>query len=219
MEDREGVIKYQLNHQTTPINAAISITELNAWRTILFNLKLIGQIEGRYDGLGFGNISQRIKSGSSDNNPFLITGSQTGAVETLSKQHYCTVLKACPYQNQIDSEGETKPSSESLTHAGIYQQDKSIQSVVHIHCPKIWNHTTQLGLPRTSAEIKYGTAEMANEVTRLLNTSELKTKKIFSMLGHRDGIVAFSDSIESAAQIILSYYAKSLALDQTQGQS
>mgnify|MGYP000285251838 CR=1 FL=1 len=214
MGNLEGVIKYQLNHQNTLIDKEISIAELTAWRTLLFDLKLIGQIEERYEGLGFGNISQRIESNISNTDSFLITGSQTGGIRVLNRQLYCTVLKAHPHLNTIDSEGKTKPSSESLTHASVYQQDKNIQAVIHIHCPEIWTNTTQLNLPYTASKIKYGTTEMATEVARLLNTADLKNKKIFSMLGHKDGIIAFSDSLESAAQIIIGYYAKSLTLDQ-----
>ena len=211
MEEREGVIKYQLNHQNTPIDTAMSITELTAWRSVLFNLSLIGKIKGRYNGLGFGNISQRV---SSNTQQFLITGSQTGGIETLKRQHYCLIATACPYQNTIDSKGEIEPSSESLTHASIYQHSQYVQFVIHIHCPEIWQMTKQLNLPHTAAHIPYGTTEMAHAVSHLLDAKELQEKKIFSMLGHQDGIVAFSHSIENAAQTLISYYAQSLALAQ-----
>lgn len=207
--EQEGVIKYKLNHQNTPIEDTILLTEINAWRTVLFKLKLIGQIKERYDGYSFGNMSQRISAISSQ---FVITGTQTGHLDYLTKEHYCTVLKAIPEKNELKSSGETKPSSEALTHASIYQQNKSIQSVIHIHCPEIWDNTHKLQLPYTSKDILYGTPEMANEVKCLFQKPTTLKTQIFSLLGHKDGIISFSNSIENAAGLLLKYYSKALQL-------
>src|SRR5512139_1489618 len=125
MKDQEGVIKYQLEHTQKPINEEFSISEINAWRTIIFRLGLIGQDPERYDNLGFGNISQRLDSQSSQ---FIISSSQTGHIEHLSTEHYCLVVKADPQKNWIQSCGLYKPSSESLTHASIYAKDGNIQA-------------------------------------------------------------------------------------------
>ena len=213
MTDQEGVIKYKLNHNNTPLDRHISLSEINAWRTILFKLKLIGQIEGKYGGYGFGNISQRIAQSTSKKRQFIISGTQTGSLESLSTHHYCIVLEALPNKNSIKSAGETKPSSEALTHASVYEQNTSIQSVIHIHCPEIWNHTDKLKLPYTSADIPYGTPEMAKEVKRLLRTSGTEPTGIFSMLGHEDGIVAYSDSMEKAACLIIRSFSKAIELE------
>ncbi len=142
MKEPEGVIKYHLNHQNSPIDKRLSISEINAWRTIFFKLRLIGQFAERYEGYGFGNISQRITLTNTNKVQFLISGTQTGHLESLSRHHYCSIQEACTQENRINSTGETKPSSEALTHASIYQQSKEIQSVIHIHCPKIWNNTS-----------------------------------------------------------------------------
>ncbi len=200
MKETEGVIKYSLKHDYTALDEHISIAELNAWRSILLKLELIGQIPGRYKGYGFGNISQRI---SSKNPKFVITGTQTGNISLLSKCHYCTVLDADPANNFIKSSGEVKPSSEALTHASIYLQDDSIRSIIHIHCPEIWDNTEKLKLPYTVASIAYGTPEMANEVKRLMQLPQTKQQQVFSMLGHEDGIIAFSDSMEKSGCTII----------------
>ncbi len=215
MTETEGVIKYQLDHQDETLEKNISIAEINTWRTLLFKLKLIGKIAGRYEGYGFGNISQRINCSNHNAIQFIISGTQTGGLETLSRQHYSHVLMANPIKNFIHSAGETKPSSEALTHASIYQQNSRIQAVIHVHSPEIWNNTQQLKLAFTSADITYGTPEMAIEVERLLQTEKLKTDQIFSMLGHKDGVIAFSDSIEKAACIIIKYFAKAVQLEQS----
>jgi len=218
MSEQEGVIKYKLNHRKSPLDKHISISEINAWRTILFKLQLIGQIKGRYDGYGFGNISQRIIYSSSDKVQFIISGTQTGGIESLSNFQYCTILEACPIKNSIKSAGEVKPSSEALTHASVYQQDKSIKAVIHIHSPEIWKNTEQLKLPYTAADIAYGTPEMADEVKRLFQTDHLQKAHVFSMLGHKDGIIAFSDSIQKTALLIIKTYSKAIALEQNQQQ-
>jgi len=51
MTETEGVIKYQLDHQDKPIDKKNSLSEINAWRTLLFKLQLIGQIENRYEAM------------------------------------------------------------------------------------------------------------------------------------------------------------------------
>lgn len=150
MKEQEGVIKYQLEHTQVPINETFSLSEINAWRTVIFRLGLIGQDPERYDNLGFGNISQRLNPQSSQ---FIISGSQTGHIEQLRPEHYCMVVKADPRKNRIESRGLYKPSSESITHASIYAQDSNIQAVIHGHSPEIWNHTAALNLPHISADI------------------------------------------------------------------
>jgi len=210
MTETEGVIKYTLDHISTVIDKDISITEINRWRTLLFKLQLIGQVKERYDGYGFGNISQRINPIHSTTDQFIISGTQTGGIEILTRQHYSHVLTAQPNKNYINSVGETKPSSEALTHASVYQQDKTIQAVIHIHSPEIWNNTEQLKLAHTPASIAYGTPAMAKEVEKLMCTEQLIKERIFSLLGHKDGIIAFADDLETAAMIIIRQFSKAI---------
>ena len=212
MSEQEGVIKYKLTHNKAPLEKHISISEINAWRSIFFKLDLIGQHPDRYAGYGFGNISQRINPTHSENLQFIISGTQTGYIQTLSKKHYCCVLEARPDINSIKSSGETHPSSEALTHASVYQHDKTIKSVIHVHSPDIWSYTQQLKLAHTAADIPYGTPEMANKVRSLLQSENMENTGIFSMLGHEDGIIAFSDSIQKTALILIDYYAKAMML-------
>ena len=196
MKEQEGVIKYQLEHTEKPIVEKISLSEINAWRTIIFRLGLIGQDPERYDNLGFGNISQRLDSQSSQ---FIISSSQTGHIEHLSPEHYCLVVKADPRKNQIQSCGLYKPSSEFLTHASIYAQDGNIQAVIHVHSPEIWNNTAALSLPHISANIPYGTVEMAIAVEQLFQSGDLQRTSLFTMLGHEDGVVSFGVNMQEAA--------------------
>ncbi len=214
MTETEGVIKYKLDHHNIAIGKTISIAEINAWRTLLYKLKLIGQIKERYDGYGFGNISQRVNQPAPHATQFIISGTQTGGIETLSQQHYCQVMKADPLKNTISSVGSIKPSSEALTHASVFQQDSSIQAVVHIHSPEIWKHTQRLQIAHTQANIAYGTPEMAIAVKKLMQTSQLKSEKIFTMLGHKDGVIAFADNLEKATLLLVKYYTKAIKIEQ-----
>jgi len=214
MTANEGVIKYTIVHKESALEQHISLSELNSWRTILFKLQLIGQHKDRYDGYGFGNISQRINSPNSKHLQFIISGTQTGGIASLSRKHYCHVLYADPIKNSLSSAGQTKPSSEALTHASVYQHDNHIQAVIHVHSPEIWNNTTQLKLAYTAENIAYGTPEMANEVAQLLQTAAQKDDEIFTMLGHKDGVIAFSDTIETAVLLLIKYYSKAIALEQ-----
>ena len=210
MKEQEGVIKYHLEHTQKPISEKFSLCEINAWRTIFFRLGLIGQVPERYDNLGFGNISQRLDSQSGQ---FIITGSQSGHIEHLSPEHYCLVVKADTRKNRIESCGLYKPSSESLTHACIYAQDSSIQAIIHIHSPEIWNNTVLLGLPHISADISYGTVEMAIAVEQLFQSGNLQQTSIFTMLGHKDGVVSFGRSMQEAALEMIKIFVQAIGIE------
>jgi L-ribulose-5-phosphate 4-epimerase len=211
MKEQEGVIKYQLEHTQKPINEKFSFCEINAWRTIIFRLDLIGQDPERYENLGFGNISQRLDAKSRQ---FIITGSQTGHIEHLSPEHYCLVVKADPHKNRIESCGHYKPSSESLTHASIYAQDSSIEAVIHAHSPEIWGNTVALGLPHISADIPYGTIEMALAVEQLFQSGNVQQISLFTMLGHEDGIVSFGRNMGEAAWVLIKYLSLAIGIEQ-----
>ena len=211
MKEQEGVIKYQLKHTQKPINEKFSLSEINAWRTIIFRLGLIGQDPERYGNLGFGNISQRLNKQSSQ---FIVSGSQTGHIEHLSPEHYSLVVKADPRKNRIQSCGLIKPSSESLTHASIYAQDSNIQAVIHVHSPEIWNHTVALNLPHISSDIPYGTVEMAIAVEHLFQSGNLQQTSLFTMLGHEDGVVAFGGTMQEAAWELIKYLSLAIEIEQ-----
>jgi hypothetical protein len=218
MNEQEGVIKYHLDHHSAFLDDSLSIVELTAWRSLLYKLKLIGQSDERYDGYGFGNISQRIKQANSDNIQFIISGTQTGHIESLSRQHVCHVLEANPDKNSVKSTGKVEPSSEALTHASIYQQHESIQSVIHVHSPNIWNHTHALNIPFTAASIPYGTPEMAEAITQLFQSPDVHSSSIISMLGHTDGIIAFSSSPEIAFNYLTKALFNATVLEQSKEQ-
>lgn len=196
--EQEGVIKYQLDFQAREPCIYPQYAELNAWRTILLHLDLIGQDPARYGGLGFGNISFRL-----DHSPqFVITGSQTGGLKQLATEHFSTIISADLSRNHIVAEGAIKPSSEALTHAAVYSS-YAAKSVVHIHNADIWRNYQALALPAIDSSIHYGTPAMAKAVSELFAQNLLADKPVFVMLGHEDGIVSFGDSIAEACQTLI----------------
>lgn len=211
MKDREGVIKFHLEHVQNSMNVAISLTEISAWRTVLFRLGLIGKDPERYDNLGFGNISQRLEP---DSDQFIISGSQTGHVEHLKPENYCLVIEADPWKNRINSCGPCRPSSESMTHASIYHQNSKIQAVVHVHCPEIWNNTVLLKLPHIPAHVPYGTVDMAEAVEQLYQSGQLDDISIFTMLGHVDGVVSFGSNMQAAILELIMYLSMAIQIEQ-----
>jgi ribulose-5-phosphate 4-epimerase/fuculose-1-phosphate aldolase len=210
MNETEGVIKYQLHHTDMPLANDIDTTGLNAWRTVMFKLNLIGQNPHRYNGYGFGNISQRL---STSDLQFIISGTQTGHLSVLSRHDYCQVRQASPQTNEIVSCGECKPSSEALTHASVYLQNPQIQAVIHVHCPEIWQHTHDLNLAHTAADIAYGTPEMAEAVTELFKSAHWQQTTVFTMLGHEDGVVAFGNSLKQAGCALITQLALALEIE------
>ena len=201
----EGVIKFKLQFsEAGPVDMP-PLAELNRWRTILWQQALIGQDPARYEGYGFGNVSQRI--GSEDfargKRCFIISGTQTGHLPELDNTHYTLVKSYDAASNAVSAAGPIKPSSESLTHGMIYDLDNAIRIVLHVHSPDIWLAADSLGIPVTDSAVPYGTPQMAAEVQRLFNETDVREQKIFSMGGHEDGIVSFGTTAEEAGDILL----------------
>ncbi len=210
----EGVIKFDLQYTEADPPSARTLAELNAWRRILWQLALIGQDPDRYGGYGFGNISQRIPplDAPAGKRQFVISGTQTGGLETLGAAHYSRIERYDPQANRVVAEGPVRPSSESLTHGMLYDLDTNIHAILHVHSPHIWQHASALDIPVTDAAVAYGTPEMAQEAGRLFRETDVLHKGIFSMGGHEDGIVAFGTTPGEAGSILLLALAKSYSL-------
>lgn len=201
----EGVIKFNLAFKDAAAVSADTLTVLNRWRNILWQQALIGQDQNRYEGYGFGNVSQRIGDFNAPRGKrsFIISGTQTGQLPELDNNHYAHVKTYDAASNAVSAEGPIKPSSESLTHGMIYDLDNEIHVVLHVHSPDIWLNADSLGIPVTDTTVPYGTPKMAEEVQRLFNETDVREKKIFSMGGHEDGVVSFGTTAEEAGDILL----------------
>ena len=209
MTVQEGVVQFNLTFLPADPLPAAMLGSLNAWRQILFRLGLIGQDPRRYGGLGFGNVSIRMASGNAAS--FIISGTQTGGMDRLSPEHYSLVKSCDPATNSVVAEGIVRPSSESLTHGSLYRLDHTIGAVIHAHSPQIWSQADAIGLPQTNPNAPYGTPEMAEEVSRLFQSTPVSILKIFAMGGHEDGIVAFGRNMEQAGLTLVRYLALATA--------
>jgi L-ribulose-5-phosphate 4-epimerase len=212
MSHEEGVIKFQMRYTPGPALPDEKVRELNAWRKILVLLELVGQTPERYQGYGFGNISCRLDPfrAPASARRFLITGTQTGEIADLTSEHYVVVEECHPEQNLTVACGPVRPSSESMTHGAVYATDSRIRWVMHGHSPHIWHAASRLAIPTTSESVPYGTPEMSAEVARLFKETDVRTRRIFSMGGHEDGIVSFGRTAEEAGTVLLAALAASL---------
>ena len=215
MSTKEGIIKYQCEYTLAPALPDAQISELNAWRRMMVLAGLIGQDPPRYGGYGYGNISRRLDDEVRANglHSFLITGTQTGGKADLCAGDYVVVTACYPAENRLVAEGPVQPSSEALTHGAVYALDSAILWVVHTHSPEIWHNAEALGVPMT-ANVPYGSPEMAAEVKRLFAESDLPEKRIFGMAGHEDGIVSYGRTAEEAGFTMLAYLVRALQLSE-----
>jgi ribulose-5-phosphate 4-epimerase/fuculose-1-phosphate aldolase len=189
----EGVIKFKCNWiKDSPLDFAL-IKDMNKWRDKLYAANLIGKNK---DGIGYGNISIRYKQ-----NNFIITGSSTGKLPKLTAEHYAVVTEYDLDKNTLTAVGPVIASSESLTHAVIYEHQKDVNTVIHVHHPALWKKLLEI-LPATGNHIEYGTPAMAREILRLFEESNLAEEKIFAMGGHEEGIVSFGKDIDEAGEKI-----------------
>jgi ribulose-5-phosphate 4-epimerase/fuculose-1-phosphate aldolase len=208
----EGVIQFDLEFRLAPPLPIAALREISAWRRILYLLRLTGQDPQRYDGLGFGNISQRFEpyEAPPERRRFVISGTQTGGLADLGPEHYATVLESHPEANRLVAEGPIRPSSESLTHGALYALDELLRCVMHVHSPEIWRQAAALDLPRTDPAAAYGTPAMAAETARLFRAEAVRAGGLFVMGGHEDGVVAFGRTAEAAGTALLRALARAL---------
>ena len=186
-------IKFSCERVTAGLTSFGALADLNAYRRKLFDLHLIGVDS---NGIGFGNLS--VREGVTDN--FYITGSATGGIPELTLAD-CTKVVAYDFQrNRVRYEGSALPSSESLTHAAIYESDATAGAVIHCHDLKLWAAALNR-VPTTSNTAEYGTPEMADQIMQLLTRT--KVPKIVVMAGHEGGILTFGENLEEAFAVLM----------------
>ena len=190
----EGYIKFNCNWILSNDIPLDKVAELNMWREIMYDKGWIGLYP---DGIGFGNISMRCNEKT-----FLISGTATGGLPTLTKSHYSLVTNYDLSTNTVTCMGPVKASSESLTHALIYECSAATNAVIHIHNLDLWNRLLHHA-PTSSENISYGTPEMANEIKRSFAETALREEKIIVMGGHQEGIISFGRDLEEAGSILI----------------
>ena len=146
------------------------------------------------NGIGFGNLSIRDDATSR----FYITGSGTGGTADLIPSDYARVVAYDFAENWLRCEGPNVASSESLTHAAVYESEPTVFSVIHGHDVKLWAALLEEEATATPKGVEYGTPEMAYAVRNLFKVTDVKRRKIFAMAGHEGGVVAFGRDVGDA---------------------
>lgn len=190
----EGYIKFNLNWEEKAFELDGDVfLLLNSYRNKLYQLGLIGVYD---NGIGFGNLSVR-----HNQKEFIISGSATGNIPELGQKHYALVKDFDIQNNKVWCQGSTKASSESMSHAAIYESNNNVNAVIHIHHNKVWEKLLDV-LPTTDKKAEFGTPEMAFEIARLSKTDS----GIIIMGGHPEGIISYGKNMEDAYQLLLKQY-------------
>jgi ribulose-5-phosphate 4-epimerase/fuculose-1-phosphate aldolase len=186
-------IKFRCEHEKTEKTPFARFDELNAFRSKLRQRGLIGMDAS---GIGFGNLS--VRDGV---NGFRITGSGTGGLPELTLADYTKVVAYDFAGNWLRCKGPVIASSESLTHAAVYESEPTAGAVIHCHNSRLWAALLDHA-PTTSKAAEYGTPELAFAVERLFKNSDVKAKKIFVMAGHEGGVVVFGKNLGEAFAVL-----------------
>ena len=182
----EGIIKYQCHWEESILNQGPKLSSLISWRDKAYKHGFIGVYP---NGIGYGNISIRVKNG------FLISGSGTGHFEKTSPENYSLVEKWDIEQNQLWCAGPVQASSEALTHAVIYELLPQISTILHIHQKDLWEKYYSR-IPATAKNIEYGTPQMAWAVRKLIKEIMSSVSGVFLLTGHQDRLVSYAQSFE-----------------------
>ena len=188
-------IRFSCERVAAGISFFGGLAELNAYRRKLLDLHLIGVDS---NGIAFGNLS--VRDGATKN--FYITGSATGGIHELTLANCAKVVAYDFERNQVRYEGSAMPSSESLTHAAIYESDATAGAIVHCHCSRLWAAVLN-ELPTTSKAAEYGTPGMAHDIMQLFTRTNAQTRKIVVMAGHEGGILTFGKDLEDAFAVLI----------------
>jgi ribulose-5-phosphate 4-epimerase/fuculose-1-phosphate aldolase len=196
----EGYTKFTVHWgDRRPVEHA-EVAELERWRQPLFAAGLVGHYPEQ--GIGYGNISLRL----GDGRQFLVSGTQTGHLARTGPEHYALVTDYDIDGNAVHCRGAVQASSETLTHAAIYELDPAIRAVVHVHDERLWRRLRGRA-PTTRDDVAYGTPEMAREFGRLWRETSFPERRLAVMGGHESGIVTIGRSLAEAAQLALAEHA------------
>lgn len=192
----EGYVKFHaVWEQAAPLPAP-KLAELIHWRDEMYRRRLIGVYE---NGIGYGNISQRWEGGQ-----FLISGTATGHLGSLTPSHFTTVTDFEVEKNTVHCCGPILASSEAMSHAVIYREYPEVNGVIHVHHAGLWEQLLD-HVPTTALGATYGSPEMANSIINLLWESDLRQQKIFVMRSHPEGVFVFGSTLSQASEVLLNH--------------
>jgi ribulose-5-phosphate 4-epimerase/fuculose-1-phosphate aldolase len=197
----EGYTKFKVDwSDRSPLDRP-ETAELERWRRPLFEAGLVGHYPDL--NVGYGNLSVRVEGGGL----FVISGTQTGHLPRTDRHHYALVTGVNIGENSVTCVGGTQASSETLTHAAIYELDLSINAVVHVHSAMLWERLKHT-VPTTDVDVAYGTPDMADEFRRLYRETSLPRTGVAVMAGHESGLLSLGQNLQDATLRILSLHAE-----------
>lgn len=194
----EGAIKFECRWTEGPGPGAADVDVLVRLRNALHALGLIGEYP---NGVGFGNVSARGRAPGIPHE-FFITGTQTGGLPELTSEQVTRVTSYDIAGNSVSCIGRLPASSESLTHAALYECSRDVRAVVHVHSTDAWNRLRGV-IPTTRDDVPYGTPAMAHEISRLYRDTDLAEGCVAVMGGHLDGIISFGSTLDDAASSLI----------------
>ncbi len=192
----EGYIKFSITRiEGDPPVWDSRLQALNEARTRLFDMGLIGVLP---DGIGFGNVSIR------KNGEFIISGSATGAARVLSPEQYSTVIEADISVSSVTCRGKINASSESLSHAALYNALPEVMCVIHIHNTAVFEYMIHNSFTETPVNAAYGTPEIALAAGKA--AADTGPSGSLVMRGHQDGALFWGKTVESVMDRIENCY-------------
>jgi hypothetical protein len=190
-----GGVKFRAERLAAEMRPCPDLAELGLYRSKLRDQKFIGQ---DVSGIGFGNISVKAKNETG----FFITISGGAIRESISQADLAWVKSWSFAENIVRFEGPGTPSAETLTHAAIYDANRSVGAILHIHNRSVWDWLVAHG-EATADAAEYGTAAMAETVQEFLNRSARLTN-VFAMSGHEEGVLALGLNLAEAYASLMS---------------
>ncbi|TKG93410.1 class II aldolase/adducin family protein [Puteibacter caeruleilacunae] len=198
MKIDEGYIKFTCQRDHSELDLPNNfLVDLNIWRSKLKENNLIGETP---EGIGFGNISLRSEE------QFYITGSATGGITLLGSEHIALVTNWNYSKNTLNCTGFIDASSESLSHAAVYEANSTCKAVIHVHHKRMWNKFLNK-MATTPASAKFGTPELALAIHKIISTNKHVDNILFTA-GHEDGVIAWGESLQDVYNVLQKYLEK-----------
>jgi len=189
-----GVIKFAAKRISPTASAFLALDELNRCREKLLKAGLLGRDN---NGIGFGNVSVRCSAEAG----FHITASGLGDRAILDANDVVQVTGWDLLRNQAEFRGASNPSSESLTHAAIYDADDCVHAVIHAHDLPLWQRLLAAG-QATPGSAEYGTPAMAEAVKEFV-IARKGQELLFAMKGHDGGLICCGSKLDAICARLL----------------
>ncbi|NMC63786.1 MAG: class II aldolase/adducin family protein [SAR324 cluster bacterium] len=203
----EGYVKFRcVREDAAPLKES-DVRALNHLRAVLRKpeLNLLGETSVTLDTMkgpekvGFGNVSCR----ASRKGSFIISGTRTGGYNVLLPEQYVLVDSYDIEANTLYCRGRIDASSESLSHAAIYEARNSVKIIAHIHSLELWrvltdskHRTSQQCPPLSDPSAKYGTPEIAKDIKHKLLKDENNEYNFIILGGHEEGFMFFHETAD-----------------------